>query len=529
MLGRATWRRSPQWSFFFFLLCCLLTCRTVWADLDFIPLNREFIELLDDVDRYNRYATPTQYEGKATEVSMSMYIEGISSFSAQTMDYHLDVYFYQEWLDPRLAHNGSGPMLKNVRDRAIFNKIWHPDAYFANARYASFQTITEDNFLVWVYPDGHLWYDCRISIAAICMMDLWKYPLDAQQCNLRILSYAYPESQVRLFWSTTIEPPIDRNQNIKMPDMRLVEIKTGTWSCMTANFFVQREMMHHVIQTYIPTGLIVVISWFNFWLDIDSAPARVSLSITTLLNHRDSSERRQARTARSVLHETRNQRTGCKNKILTFWLESKGIKERLIAGVMIEFTIVHYNKNQPLTCGDQRPAANLVVDTTFSSLFGSLPTRESTGLSHTSIPIDDPRVKKLPQKNGQTMRSEDVADSRMAPLADTEPMLIKGDSYSGNGDPRLLDLHPDLVYRLANNGLPTAQSEPLRVNDPRMRPAVSKLKSQVSRRALNLRSTLCNLRGRRAATKIDEACRYLFPSAFFLFNIFYWTYYLLLN
>jgi hypothetical protein len=41
--------------------------------------------------------------------------------------------------------------------------------------------------------------------------------------------------------------------------------------------------MHHIIQTYIPTALIVIISWFNFWLDIDSAPARVSLSITTLL------------------------------------------------------------------------------------------------------------------------------------------------------------------------------------------------------------------------------------------------------
>ena len=52
---------------------------------------------------------------------------------------------------------------------------------------------------------------------------------------------------------------------------------------MTAVFYVRREMLHHVMQTYVPTALIVVISWFNFWLDVDSAPARVSLSITTLL------------------------------------------------------------------------------------------------------------------------------------------------------------------------------------------------------------------------------------------------------
>jgi glycine receptor len=65
--------------------------------------------------------------GTATNVSMSMYIEGISSFSAQTMDYHLDFYFYQEWDDPRLSHNGSGPIM--IRDREIFKLMWHPGKF----------------------------------------------------------------------------------------------------------------------------------------------------------------------------------------------------------------------------------------------------------------------------------------------------------------------------------------------------------------------------------------------------------------
>ncbi|KAI6232057.1 hypothetical protein M3Y95_00446800 [Aphelenchoides besseyi] len=514
----------------FILVFCftsLFTCPPTVADLEFLPLTREFIEMIDDPDRYNKYATPTQFQGSATNVSMSMYIEGISSFSAQTMDYNLDAYFYQEWEDSRLAHNGTGPML--IRDKAVFAKIWHPDAYFANARSASFHTVTESNFLAWVYPDGHVWYDCRISLTAICMMDLWKYPLDAQECNLRILSYAYPESQVRLHWSTTIEPPIDRNMGIRMPDMRLIDIKTGLcdgtyttgkWSCMTAIFYVQREMMHHVIQTYIPTGLIVVISWFNFWLDIDSAPARVSLSITTLLTIST-----QANAVKLSLPEVSYM------KAIDCWL---GACLVFVFGVMVEFTLCHFAKNREMSCGNERPPANLVVDTTFSSLFGSTPSADQTNSTQTSIPIvEDPRNKKT-QRNGHPIRMEDPTDPRMAPLADQEAMLLKGDSYNGAGDPRLIDLHPDLIYRynhLSNSLGNNVQSEPLRVNDQRnmMRPTVNKLKSQVNRRALNWRTAVCNLRGRRVATKIDETCRYLFPLAFLAFNLTYWAFYLVFN
>ncbi|VDN31933.1 unnamed protein product [Cylicostephanus goldi] len=182
-----------------------------------------------------------------------------------------------------------------------------------------FQEITDDNFFIWIYPDGRIWYDTRISVVSCfennrsrlsnlckevyiealfqivsCNMDLWKYPLDSQNCPLRILSYAYPESTLRLIWFLAEDgtPAIDRNREITMPDMQLKDIQTGycngtyatgVWSCISAVFYVEREMMHHVMQTYLPTALIVVISWFSFWLDVDSAPARVTLSITTLL------------------------------------------------------------------------------------------------------------------------------------------------------------------------------------------------------------------------------------------------------
>uniref|UniRef100_A0A914QT38 Neurotransmitter-gated ion-channel transmembrane domain-containing protein n=1 Tax=Panagrolaimus davidi TaxID=227884 RepID=A0A914QT38_9BILA len=73
---------------------------------------------------------------------------------------------------------------------------------------------------------------------------------------------------------------------------------TGSWSCVTAEFYVQRKITHHIMQSYVPTSLIVIISWFSFWLDVEAVPARVSLAITTLLTLST-----QASTARMALPE----------------------------------------------------------------------------------------------------------------------------------------------------------------------------------------------------------------------------------
>lgn len=57
----------------------------------------------------------------------------------------------------------------------------------------------------------------------------------------------------------------------------------GEYSCLKADFHLQRSLGYHMVQTYLPTTLIVVISWVSFWLDVDAIPARVTLGVTTLL------------------------------------------------------------------------------------------------------------------------------------------------------------------------------------------------------------------------------------------------------
>ena len=82
----------------------------------------------------------------------------------------------------------------------------------------------------------------------------------------------------------------------------------GNFTCIEAKFILQREMGYYIIQVvrnernrerlrplnwyfdayllfqcYVPSTLIVILSWVSFWISIDAVPARISLGITTVL------------------------------------------------------------------------------------------------------------------------------------------------------------------------------------------------------------------------------------------------------
>ena len=57
----------------------------------------------------------------------------------------------------------------------------------------------------------------------------------------------------------------------------------GNYSCLVAQFHLKRSISFHLIQNYLPSILIVAVSWVSFWMDIESVPGRISLGVITLL------------------------------------------------------------------------------------------------------------------------------------------------------------------------------------------------------------------------------------------------------
>ncbi|GMR33866.1 hypothetical protein PMAYCL1PPCAC_04061, partial [Pristionchus mayeri] len=163
-----------------------------------------------------------------------------------------------------------------------------------------FQDVTVPNFNMFVAQDGTVAYSCRATCSISCSLKLVNYPMDHQHCYIRVLSYAHVAEQVSMQWFT--RDPVRTNTEIGLPEFQITNVsssycngtyryaltdkshKIGNFSCLMANIFLSRSIGYNLVQSYIPTGLIVMISWVSFWIDRRAVPARVTLSFTTLVS-----------------------------------------------------------------------------------------------------------------------------------------------------------------------------------------------------------------------------------------------------
>ncbi|CAM1293107.1 GLRA3 (predicted) [Pycnogonum litorale] len=280
---------------------------------------------------------PTYNDGKPTIVSVNVYVNSLSSISAASMDYTMDIFLRQNWMDPRIRTSEKGiNTTLTINDKKLLQKIWKPDLYFHNVKAANFHEVTVPNILIRISPNGKILYSMRLTLKLSCHMSLVNYPLDTQRCMIIFGSYAHTSDQLVYTWSN---PGIVVDSNGKIADFNLVDSYNsddendcandiGYFSCLNATFVLRRQNGFHLIQTYLPTFLIVTISWVSFWLDVNAIPARVTLGVTTLLTLTT-----LASGARATLPPVSY------IKAIDVWI---GVCSLFVFTALLEFTLVNY-------------------------------------------------------------------------------------------------------------------------------------------------------------------------------------------
>uniref|UniRef100_A0A672HWN0 Glycine receptor subunit alpha-4-like n=1 Tax=Salarias fasciatus TaxID=181472 RepID=A0A672HWN0_SALFA len=264
----------------------LLSCNRAGPQLspsDFLD------KLMGRTSGYDARIRPN-FKGPPVNVTCNIFINSFGSITETTMDYRLNVFLRQKWNDPRLAYR-EYPDDSLDLDPSMLDSIWKPDLFFANEKGANFHEVTTDNKLLRIFQDGSVLYSIRLTLTLSCPMDLKNFPMDIQTCTMQLESFGYTMNDLIFEWLS--ENPVQVADDLTLPQFVLKEEKdlgyctkyynTGKFTCIEVKFHLERQMGYYLIQMYIPSLLIVILSWVSFWINMDAAPARVGLGITTVL------------------------------------------------------------------------------------------------------------------------------------------------------------------------------------------------------------------------------------------------------
>uniref|UniRef100_A0A1B6KNL4 Neurotransmitter-gated ion-channel ligand-binding domain-containing protein n=1 Tax=Graphocephala atropunctata TaxID=36148 RepID=A0A1B6KNL4_9HEMI len=261
----------------------------------------EIVKQLTDPRHYNQLSRPNPRE--ITTVYVHIHVYSLGSIDAQNLRFTAQILLRYRWKDPRLQQENFLQF-----EGGLKGKIWSPHVYIVNEQESKVMGTSGKDVIYSIQPDGTVVYLARMKVTLQCIMNLQKFPFDSQQCPLIMESWSYNASQLRLLWED--DSPVTVDSHLQLPEYSLEDViinnstaqywwqKTtnmnqhlnvyygkaaGNFSTLSVHFALQRQYGFYIMDYYVPSVLIVVVSWVTFWLDANSTPGRTVLGTSTLL------------------------------------------------------------------------------------------------------------------------------------------------------------------------------------------------------------------------------------------------------
>ncbi|XP_054649030.1 gamma-aminobutyric acid receptor subunit alpha-4 isoform X2 [Dunckerocampus dactyliophorus] len=500
--------------YFFSLATCVKnTTAHTRKDERIYPEN--FTRILDRLlDGYDNRLRPG-FGGPVTEVKTDIYVTSFGPVSDVEMEYTMDVFFRQTWVDRRLMYEGPIEILR--LNNLMVTKVWTPDTFFRNGK--------------------------KLTISAECPMKLVDFPMDGHACPLKFGSYAYPKTEMIYTWTKgpehSVEVPPESSSLVQYDligqtvSSETVKSITGEYVVMTVYFHLKRKMGYFMIQTYIPCIMTVILSQVSFWINKESVPARTVFGITTVL------------TMTTLSISARHSLPKVSYATAMDWFIA--VCFAFVFSALIEFAAVNYFTNVQIERAKKKPAkcppvpqttpvkvkdteevlqqnpdsnGNLRKRVNYISHYES--TNHQRAQSTTSISSVGRARPLRPLNSGANGSSSTI--SRSSPKSESvlsaassseEKQLVKN-------TPQAAASTPDVTA-----GTPRKQNTTSASLQHLLGPKLERL--QMMGNKAELKQTPCSqptTAGMGGTSKIDKYARILFPVSFGAFNMVYWVVYL---
>uniref|UniRef100_A0A1A9UU80 pH-sensitive chloride channel 2 n=1 Tax=Glossina austeni TaxID=7395 RepID=A0A1A9UU80_GLOAU len=265
----------------------------------------QLLERLTHSCRYDRLERPITYTEKGSRLPVDVYVRWyiyfMQNLEAHDLQFKIHALLQFRFLDPRLifrkvSPKRSQPILGEANLRDI---LWMPHIFLANERDSSIMGTNEKDILTSVSLDGTVIISSRITATLYCWMSLQKFPFDEQHCSTYLESWMYNTSELILHWEQ--KRPITFNPDVHLTEYVLKQIWSnestinadlndlrhgafaGNYSSLSFTVQLTREVGFYVMDYFLPSMLIVGASWVSFWLQADQAAPRLMLGTSTML------------------------------------------------------------------------------------------------------------------------------------------------------------------------------------------------------------------------------------------------------
>jgi len=224
---------------------------------------------------------PVSENGTPTEVHVLGAVLDVDKIDSAEQNFTLNFYAIFRWMDPRLAHDGTGSDIRNL------SEVWNPRLTIINTQ--KYWANTRDE--VEVSPDGLVTYRLHVFGDFSQPLELRDFPQDRHVFEVPVVAAGYRPDEVAFIPDPRMDSFMAEKLSVadwKVSNMRALprEVKLANGLKLPGfvfSFEGRRLLHHYVIKAITPLALIVMMSWVVFWIDPKQVPNQLSVAVTTVL------------------------------------------------------------------------------------------------------------------------------------------------------------------------------------------------------------------------------------------------------
>jgi len=248
---------------------------------------------------YNIHSPPFPGPGKPLIVYISISLRNILDIDELRQIITLETTMRLYWQDLRLnvthllSQNNSNADEYILLHPDTAKYIWFPDIYIDFAKDLRIPKFMVPPASLRIYRNSTARYATQNNYDVACPMNFRKYPYDTQICKVKYESYGYTTQKMLLKWKKGFDQSkVTANHSISLAQFDYTvefeeeyreAIASGEYPGVIMTIVLKRKINYHLLQTYLPSGLFVIVSWLSLFLPPESIPGRTGMAMTTLL------------------------------------------------------------------------------------------------------------------------------------------------------------------------------------------------------------------------------------------------------